>query len=93
MPAFVREACHCLPVNTLHRITREGKRRRVSWHLKDAVLNPLDGCVAATGGYTGRHNASDARPIRWSRNPEDLVASWKRGHRRLQEMAAAESPA
>ncbi len=61
--------------------------------LKDAVFDPLDDCVAAVEGYTGRHNASDARPFRWSRNPEDLVASWKRGHRRLQEMAAAESPA
>ncbi len=61
--------------------------------LKDSVFDSLDGCVAAIEGYTGRHNASDARPFRWSRNPEDLVASWKRGHRKLQEMAAAENTA
>ncbi len=57
--------------------------------LKDAVFDSLDDCVAAIEGYIEHHNASDARPFRWSRNPEDLVASWKRGHRRLQEMAAA----
>ncbi len=61
--------------------------------LKDAVLDPLDGCVAAMEGYIGHHNASDARPFRWSRNPEDPVASCRRGHRRLGEMAEAESPA
>ncbi len=61
--------------------------------LKDAVFDSLDDCVAAIEGYIEHHNASDARPFRWSRNPEDLVASWKRGHRKLQEMAAAESPA
>ncbi len=61
--------------------------------LKDAVFDPLDDCVAAMEGYTGPHNASAARPFRLSRNPEDPVAPWKRGHHRLQEMAAAENTA
>ncbi len=67
--------------------------RLTGQRLKDSVFDSLDGCVAAMEGYTGRHNASDARPFRWSRNPDDLVASWKRGHRRLQKMAAAANPA
>ena len=41
---------------------------------------------AAIEGYIEHHNARDARPFRWSRSPKDLVESWKRGHRRLQEM-------
>ena len=54
--------------------------------LKNAVFDSLDACIAAIGGYIEHHNARDARPFRWSRGPEDLVESWKRGHRRLQEM-------
>ncbi len=38
--------------------------RLTGQRLKDAVLDPLDDCVAAMEGYTGRHNASDARPFR-----------------------------
>jgi len=53
--------------------------------LKNAVFNSLDECIAAVEGYIAHHNAHDARPFRWSRDPGDLVASWKRGHQRLQE--------
>ena len=58
--------------------------------LKNAVFDSLDACIAAIGGYIEHHNARDARPFRWSRSPEDLVESWKRGHRRLQEMESNE---
>ena len=58
--------------------------------LKDAVFDSLDECVAAIEGYIEHHNASDARPFRWSRKPEDLVEAWKRGHQKLDEMASNE---
>ncbi len=57
---------------------------------KDAILDSLDECIAAIEGYIEHHNVNDARPFRWSRKPEELVASWKRGHRKLQEMASDE---
>ena len=55
--------------------------------LRNAVFNSLDECVAAIEGHIERHNASDARPFKWSRKPEDLVEAWKKGHRKLQETA------
>ena len=58
--------------------------------LKDAVFDSLDECVAVIEGYIEHHNASDARPFRWSRKPEDLVEAWKRGHQKLEEMASNE---
>ncbi|MCY3983711.1 MAG: IS630 family transposase, partial [Roseovarius sp.] len=54
--------------------------------LKNAVFDSLDACVAAIEGCIEHRNARDARPFRWSRGPEDLAGSWKRGHRKLQEM-------
>ena len=60
--------------------------RLVRQRLKNAVFDSLDACVAATGACIEHRNARDARPFRWSRGPEDLAGSWKRGHRRLQEM-------
>ena len=58
--------------------------------LKNAVFNSLDACVAAIGGCIGHRNARDARPFRWNRGPEDLVESWRRGHRRLRDMESNE---
>ena len=58
----------------------------VRQRLKNAVFDSLDACVAAIEGYIEHRNARDARPFRWSRSPEDLVESWKRGHRMLPEM-------
>lgn len=58
--------------------------------LKNAVFNSLDECTAAIGGYIEHHNANHARPFRWSRKPEDIVEAWKRGHRKLEEMASNE---
>jgi len=40
-------------------------------------------------GASAHPDAHDAKPFRWSRDPGDLVASWMRGHRRLQEMEAS----
>ncbi|MCY4290417.1 MAG: hypothetical protein OXC72_01475 [Roseovarius sp.] len=59
---------------------------KVRQRLKNAVFDSLDARVAAIEGCIEHRNARDARPFRWSRSPEDLVESWKRGHRRLQEM-------
>ena len=64
--------------------------RPVRQRLKNAVFDSLDACVAAIGGCIEHHNARDARPFRWSRSPEDLVESWKRGHRRLRKMESNE---
>ena len=54
--------------------------------LKHAIFNSLDACITAVEDYIAHHNAHEAHPFRWRRDPEDLVASWKRGHRRLQDM-------
>ena len=55
--------------------------------LKHAVFNSLDECVAAVEGCIAHHNANEARPFSWSRKPEEVVESWKRGYRKLQESA------
>ncbi|MCY4314840.1 MAG: transposase, partial [Roseovarius sp.] len=60
--------------------------RLVRQRLKNAVFDSLDARVAAIGACIEHRNARDARPFRWSRGPEDLAGSWKRGHRKLQEM-------
>ncbi len=58
--------------------------------LEHAIFDSLDECIAAIEGCTGHHDAGDARPFRWSRKPEELALSWRRGHRKLQEMASNE---
>ncbi len=58
--------------------------------LEHAIFNSLDECVGAIESCTGHHDAGDARPFRWSRKPEELALSWKRGHRKLQELASNE---
>ncbi len=57
--------------------------------LKNAVFNSLDACITAIEDHVAHHDAHDARPFHWSRDPDDIVASWKRGHRRLQEEHAS----
>ena len=69
---------------------RGSSRGRRGKRLKNAVFDSLDACVAAIGGYIEHRNARNARPFRWSRGPEDLVESWKRGHRRLREIESNE---
>ena len=56
--------------------------------LRHAIFNSLDACIAAIEGYIEHHNAADARPFRWSKEPEDLVEAWNKGHRKLQESAS-----
>ncbi len=58
---------------------------------RHAIFNSLDACTAAVEAYIAHHNAHEARPFRWRRDPDDLVASWKRGHRRLEEMETSVS--
>ena len=58
--------------------------------LKDAVFDSLDECIAAIRSCTGHHRANAACPFRWSRSPEDPVKAWKRGNRKLDEMASIE---
>ncbi len=53
---------------------------------KNAIFNSLEACITAVEAYIAHHNVHEARPFRWSRDPEDLVVSWKRGHRRLQDV-------
>jgi len=58
---------------------------RARQRLKTAVFNSLDECIVAVDGSIDHA----AKPFRWSRDPGDLVASWTRGHRRVQEMEAS----
>jgi len=51
--------------------------------LKNAVFDSLDERLAAIYGFIGYHNENGARPFRWSRKPEELVASWKRGYQMI----------
>jgi len=62
---------------------------RARQRLKNALFTSLEECIAAVEGSVAHHNAHDAKPFRWSRDPGDRVASWKRGHRRLQEMESS----
>ena len=52
--------------------------------LKDAVFNSLDECIDAIEAFIAHHNAREARPFKWSKKPEDLIESWKRGHQKLE---------
>jgi len=45
--------------------------------------------IAAVDGSSAHPNAHEAQPCRWRRDPGDRVASWTRGHRRVQEMEAS----
>ena len=55
--------------------------------LKHAIFNSLNECVAPIESYIKHRNATDARPFRWSKKPEDLVEAWKKSHQKLQESA------
>ncbi len=56
--------------------------------LKHAIFNSLDECIAAVEGYFEHHEADDASPFRWSKEPENLVEAWKKDHQKLQESAS-----
>ncbi|MDE2914033.1 MAG: transposase [Paracoccaceae bacterium] len=52
--------------------------------LKHAIFNSLDGCVAAIEAFIAHHNGKEAQPFTWSRTPEDLMESWKRGYQKIE---------
>ena len=51
--------------------------------LKNAIFNSLDECIEAIEYFIEHHNENNARPFKWSKEPEDIVASWKRGYQKL----------
>ena len=80
---------HFAPTSASWMNAVEGFFSRLSrQRLKRAIFNSLDACIAAIEGCIEHHNANDARPFRWSREPEDLVEAWKKGHQKLQESAS-----
>ena len=52
--------------------------------LKNAIFNSLDECIAAVEDFIDHHNDNEARAFRWSRKPEDLIASWKKGYQMIE---------
>ncbi|MDE2793168.1 MAG: IS630 family transposase [Paracoccaceae bacterium] len=51
--------------------------------LKHSIFNSLDECIDAIEAFIAHHNAKQARPFTWSRQPGDLTGSWKRGYRTI----------
>jgi len=58
--------------------------------LLQAVPARAEEGIAAIKGSIRHHKVNHARSFRWSRRPEDRVEAEKRGHHKLQEMAASE---
>ena len=54
--------------------------------LKNTIFTSVDACREAIENYIEHHNVNDAKPFKWSKNPDDLVASWKRGYQKLENM-------
>ena len=80
---------HFTPTSASWRNAVEGFFSRLSrQRRKHANLNSLDACIAAIERYIEHHNAADARPFRWSKEPEDLVEAWKRRHQKLQDSSS-----
>ncbi len=79
---------HFTPTAASRTSAVEGFFSKLARHrLRNAIFNSLDACIAANKGYIKHDNA---HPFQWSKEPEALVASWKRGHQKLQEMASSE---
>ena len=81
---------HFTPARPPGRMPSRGSFPSSRQRLKHAAFNSLDECIAAAEGCTGHHSANGVRPFRWSKQPEDLVEAWKRGHLKLQELASSE---
>ena len=80
---------HSTPTSASWMNAVEGFFSRLSrQRLKHAIFNSRDECIAAIEGYIEHHNTNDSRPFRWSKEPEDLVEAWKKGHQKLQESAS-----
>ena len=52
--------------------------------LRHSVFNSLEECTGAIEAFIRHHNENKARKFKWSRQPADLAASWKRGYRKLE---------
>ena len=52
--------------------------------LRHSVFSPLEECAGAIKAFIGHHNGNEAGKFKWSRQPADLAASWKRGYRKLE---------
>ena len=79
---------HFTPTSASWMNAVEGFFSRLSrQRLKHGIFNSLAECIAAIESYIELHNATDARPFRWSKEPEVLVEAWKKGHQKLQESA------
>ena len=78
---------HFTPASALWMSAVEGFfLRPARQRLKNAVFDWPDARVASIGGWVKRRSAGGARPFLCGGSPEDLAASWKRGHRKLHEM-------
>ena len=72
--------------NTVEGFFSKLSRRR----LKNAIFNSLDECIDAIETFIDHHNANEARAFRWSKKPEDIIASWKRGYQMIESMMSRE---
>ena len=78
---------HFTPISASWMNTVEGFFSKLSRQRhKNAIFNSLDECITAIEGYIEHHNTNDARPFRWSKEPEDLVEAWKKGHQKLKKI-------
>ena len=69
-------------------IHRLWKSAMIDWLRPRPGQDFLDIHGACVQGCIEHHNATSARPFRWTRKPEDLVEAWTKGHRKLQELAS-----
>ena len=60
--------------------------------LKNAIFNSLDECIDAIETFIDHHNANEARAFRWSKKPEDIIASWKRGYQMIESNHQGKAP-
>ena len=62
---------HFTPTSAFWMNAVEGVVSKLSrQRLKNAVFDSLDECIVAIEGYIAHHNANDACPFRWSREPK-----------------------
>ena len=52
--------------------------------LKHSVFHSLDECIGAIEAFIAHHNAHEARAFRWSKQPDELIAAWKRGYQKIE---------
>ena len=47
--------------------------------LKHAIFNSLQECEAAILRFSEEHNGREAKPFRWTADPESIILARKRG--------------